>query len=102
MENMSLNAILVFQLLNLKMLIMVRYPFQMLAMTVYSLFVIYLPVQQTLVLRSIRCYGQKKKTNEQTNKKEKTTEDKNDTIITSEWVILDKLFRNLAGSAKRE
>ena len=69
---MSLNAILVFQLLNLKMLIMVRYPFQMLAMTVYSLFVIYLPVQQTLVLRIIRCYGQKKKTNKQTNKKEKT------------------------------
>ena len=101
---MSLNAILVFQLLNLKMLIMVRYPFQMLAMTVYSLFLIYLPVQQTLVLRIIRRYGQKKKTDEQTNKKEKekTTEDKNDTIITSGWVILDKLFRNLAASAKRE
>ena len=70
---MSLNVILVFQLLNLKMLIMVRYPFQMLAMTVYSL-----PVQQTLVLRIIRCYGHKKDTNKQTNKKqkEKTTEDK--------------------------
>ena len=49
------------------MLIMVRYPFQMLAMTVYFLFVIYLPVQQTLVLRIITRYGQKK-TNEQTNK----------------------------------
>ena len=47
------------------MLIMVRYPFQMLAMTVYSLFVIYLPVQQTLVLRIIRRYGQKKKRNKQ-------------------------------------
>ena len=84
---------------------MVRYPFQMLAMTVYSLFVIYLPAQQTLLLRFIRCYGQKKKTNKRTKnkkQKEKTTEDKNDTIITSEWVILDKLFRNLAGSAKRE
>ena len=45
-----------------------------------------------------------KQTNEQTrkNKKKKTTEDKNDTIITSGWVILDELFRNLAGSAKRE
>ena len=44
---------------------MVRYPFQMLAMTVYSLFVIYLTVQQTLVLRIIRRYGQKK--NKQSN-----------------------------------
>ena len=42
----------------------------------------------------------RKQTNKRTKKKkqkEKTTEDKNDTIITSEWVILDKLFRNLAG-----
>ena len=55
-------------------------------------------------MKIIRRYGQKKKTDEQTNKKEKekTTEDKNDTIITSGWVILDKLFRNLAASAKRE
>ena len=47
----------------------------------------------------------KKQTNKQTknnNKKEKKTEDKNDTIMASGWVILDKLFRNLAGSAKRE
>ena len=88
------------------MFIMVRYPFQMLAMTVYSLFFIYLPVQQTLVLRIIRRCGQKKKqTIKRTKKKknEKTTEDKNDTtIITSGWVILDKLFRNLARSVKRE
>ena len=98
---MSLNAILVFQLLNLKMLIMVRYPFQMLAMTVYSLFVIYLPVQQTLVLRIIRCYGPKRtQTNKRTkNKKKKRQKTK---LITSGWVILDKLFRNLTGSAKRE
>ena len=73
-------------------------------MTVYS-FICYLFTSvQTLVLKIIRRYGQKKKTDEQTNKKEKekTTEDKNDTIITSGWVILDKLFRNLAASAKRE
>ena len=74
-------------------------------MTVYS-FICYnlFTSAQTLVLKIIRRYAQKKKTDEQTNKKEKekTTEDKNDTIITSGWVILDKLFRNLAASAKRE
>lgn len=38
------------------------------------------------------------------NKKEKETKQKTKkvTIITSVWVILDKLFRNLAGSAKGE
>ena len=74
-------------------------------MTVYS-FICYnlFTSAQTLVLKIIRRYAQKKKTDEQTNKKEKekTTEDKNDTIITSGWVILDKLFRNLTASAKRE
>ena len=62
---------------------MVRYPFQMLAMTVYSLFVISLPVQKTLVLRIIRRYGQKN-TNEQTknnNKKEKETKQKTKTSL---------------------
>ena len=73
-------------------------------MTVYSFICYLFTSAQTLVLKIIRRYGQKKKTDEQTNKKEKekTTEDKNDTIITTGWVILDKLFRNLAASAKRE
>ena len=52
---------------------MVRYPFQMLAMTVYSLFVIYLPVQQTLVLRIIRRCGQKKKNKQSNEQKRKKT-----------------------------
>ena len=54
-------------------------------MTVYSFICYLFTSAQTLVLKIIRRYGQKKKTDEQTNKKEKekTTEDKNDTIITS-------------------
>ena len=73
-------------------------------MTVYSFICYLFTSAKTLVLKIIRRYGQKKKTDEQTNKKEKekTTEDKNDTIITSGWVILDKLFRNFNSRISKE